>query len=379
MRFVDHGVGGVAALAFVLCGFGASAQAGTVYSGDTIQGVKVISRLDIDDLEPGKKHRFYFEGIAMATGQRWYVPVMVAKGVNPGKKIMLGAGVHGDEISPTDVVRRTFGELDPARMSGSVLAVLDMGRPAKEFVQRKWPTPHQGGSLVDFNRVWPGNEGGSLAHRHAFLIWNNLFKGIIDAAIDYHTGATGSDFALFIFADRRNAEVGRLAELFPVQQIKDDPGLEGTLETAFVEAGIPAITVEVGGPRSFDAAKIAAGVEGARNAIAHYGITGKVGRTAKDSGAFFGNDLEVVRSSSGGFVELLVKLGDMVKAGQKLAIQRNSFGDVVEEFTSAVDGAVAILATDALREPGAHIAEILVQRTDGKCGDGGCPSPEENY
>jgi uncharacterized protein len=314
---------GLAALALVLGMAIDSAYGKTVYTGDTIGGVRVISPLDVNDLEPGKKHRFFFQGIQMATGQHWYVPVMVAKGANPGKKALLGAGVHGDELSPTDVVQRTFAELDPARMSGTVLAVLDMSRPSKEFVQRKWPTPFQGGSLIDMNRVWPGSATRDLTYRHACLIWNNLFKNNIDAAPDFHTAARGADFALFIFADLRNPEVRKLAELFPVQQIKDDPGLDGTLETAFVKAGIPGITVEVGGPRSFDAPKIHVGIEGARNILIAYGMTdGKIGRTAKDSQAFFGNDLEVIRSSTGGFVELLAKLGDKVKAGQKLAIQR---------------------------------------------------------
>jgi predicted deacylase len=357
-----------------------AAGAKTVYTGDTIQGVRVISQLDVNDLEPAKKHRFFFQGIQMGTGQHWYVPVMVAKGANPGKKLMLGAGVHGDELSPIDVVRQVFEELDPTRLSGSVVAVMDIGRPAKEFVQRKWPTPISGGTLIDMNRVWPGNDTAYLPYRHAYLIWNKLFKNNIEAALDFHTAATGGDFTLFIFADLRNPEVRQLAELFPVQQIKDDPGLEGTLETAFVKAGIPAITVELGGPRIFDAPKIRAGVEGARNVMAHYGMTdGKIGRTAKDAGAFFGNDLEVVRSSTGGFVELLVKLGDKVKVGQKLAIQRNSFGDISEEFMSRVEGEVAILGTDALREPGARLMEILVQRTDQKCANGGCPYAGEDY
>src|SRR6516165_5729310 len=33
----------------------------TVYTGDVIQGKKVISALDVNDLERGKKHAFYFE------------------------------------------------------------------------------------------------------------------------------------------------------------------------------------------------------------------------------------------------------------------------------------------------------------------------------
>ena len=54
----------------------ASAQAattsrGTVYTGDMIDGKKVISALNIDDLESGKKHLFYFQGVETTTGQHW--------------------------------------------------------------------------------------------------------------------------------------------------------------------------------------------------------------------------------------------------------------------------------------------------------------------
>jgi uncharacterized protein len=37
-----------------------AASRGTVYTGDMIGGKKVISALNIDDLEPGKKHLFCF-------------------------------------------------------------------------------------------------------------------------------------------------------------------------------------------------------------------------------------------------------------------------------------------------------------------------------
>ena len=48
----------------------------------------------------------------------------------------------------------------------------------------------------------------------------------------------------------------------------------------------------------------------------------------------------------GGFVELLVKLNDKVEAGQGVAIQRNTFGEVVAEYTSGVTGEVACHSTD---------------------------------
>ena len=58
----------------------ADAGAGTVYTGDTIRGKEVVSALDVNDLEAGKRHRLYFQGVETPTGQHCYVSVTVAKG-----------------------------------------------------------------------------------------------------------------------------------------------------------------------------------------------------------------------------------------------------------------------------------------------------------
>ena len=106
--------------------------------------------------------------------------------------------------------------------------------------------------------MWPGNEIGKDAPtRHAGILWNNMFKNNVDVALDYHTSSTGGDFTMFISADFRNPAIEQIARLFPSEQIKNDAGEEGLLEMAFVQAGIPAITVEIGGPRIFDLSKIA--------------------------------------------------------------------------------------------------------------------------
>jgi predicted deacylase len=145
-----------------------------------------------------------------------------------------------------------------------------------------------------------------------------------------------------------------------VDQVMDDPGLEGILETTFVAAGIPAMTVEIGPPRRFDADKIALAVEGSLNVLKHYGVvTGSLGRTAADVGTVFGNGMASIRSTQGGFLELLVDLKDRVEAGQRVALQRNAFGDVVATYHSPVAGVVAIVARDALCEPGSRVMQIL--------------------
>jgi len=358
-----------------------AAGAATVYTGDVIQGKRVISQLDVADLEAGKKHLFYFQGVQMATGQHWYVPVVVAKGAKPGKRVLLISGVHGDEISPVDTVQRTMAALDPAKMSGTVTAVYDISRPAKEAVTRMWPTPQWGSQLIDLNRVWPGNENGSNAPtRHAGLVFNRLLKPNGEVALDYHTAATAGDFTAFIFAKMSKPDIRAMAELFPIEQIKSDPGYAGTLETSLVDAGIPALTIEVGGPRSFDRRKIDMFVEGGLNVLKlHKVIDGPMGRTAKDAGTFRGDAFHTVRATHGGYLELKVDLRSKVAAGQVVAVQRSSFGEVVKEYKTEVAGEISTLQRDALIEPGTRVVQVLFDSPDAKCDGDGCPEEGADY
>ncbi len=345
-------------------------QAATVYTGDQIQGVPVISHLGIENLVSGQKHRFLFRGVQMGTGQHWYVPVVVVKGKQAGKCIALIAGVHGDELSPVSTVQQIIASLEPAQMSGTVIAVYDLSRPAKEFTQAQWPTAQGGGLLIDLNRVWPGDEAGNnTPTRHAGLLWNHLFKHNVEIALDYHTASTGSEFSMFIFADLQQPEIRQIAELFPVEQIKDDPGESGSLEMALIQAGIPAVTIEIGAPRLFDRRKIAMAVEGSLNVLKHYQvIQGEIGQTAKEAKTFVGDAFETVRATTGGYLELLVDLKDWVIPEQTVALQRNSFGDVVAKYQTTVAGEVAIIARDALCEPGSRIMQILYKSTAAKLG-----------
>lgn len=352
-----------------------SAFAATVYTGEVIQDKRVISQLDVSDLEPGKMHRFMFRGAETATGQYWYVPVMVAKGAKPGKRILFVAGNHGDELNPIAAVQATFATLDPAQMSGTAIALIGPSRRGVENISRTWTINVLGGEQVNPNRSWPGREDGNTVERHSWLITNKLILGNVDIGIDHHTGGTGIDFARFVFAYANDPESLKLGELFPVDQIMEDPGLPGTLEYALVQAGIPAITTELGGSRSFVDDMVQLGVDGNANVLAYYGVVpGPVGKTASDMNAFVGNDLETINAVTGGFVTLLVELNDPVVEGQKIAVQRDGFGDVVHEYVSPAAGVIAIVGTDAATDRGTEIATVLVKRAscdDGQCDYGG--------
>jgi predicted deacylase len=351
------------------------APSATVYTGDTIQGKKVVSALDVNDLEPGQKHLLYFQGVQMPTGQYWYVSVTVAKGAKPGKRVVLVSGVHGDEMSSVHTVQTVMNQLDPAEMSGTVMAVTDVSRPAMEGMQRRWPNSGRGVDLIDMNREWPGNENGATApSRHAGLLFNRLLRPNADAAVDFHTGTTGFDVTAFNIAGMDVPEIRAMAELYPVGQIFDNHVYPGVLHNAFVDVGIPSFTPEIGAARVLNLEMISLFVEGTMNVLKHHDIlAGPMGRTGKDVDVFIGNSALPILATQGGLVEHLVKLNDKVEAGQKVAIQRNSFGEVVAEYTSSVAGEVTGQRSDAMSEPGNPLAFILFHKATP---DGGETYPE---
>lgn len=344
-----------------------SAQAaprGTVYTGDVIQGKKIVSSLDVNDLEPGKKHLLYFQGVEMPTGQHWYVSVTVAKGAKPGKRGVLTSGVHGDEMSSVHTVQTVMNQLDPAQMSGTVMAVTDVSPPALESMQRRWPNQGRGIDLIDMNREWPGNENGATApSRHAGLLFNRLLRPNADFAIDFHTGTTGFEVTAFNIGGMDVPEVKAMVDLYPVGQIFDNHVYPGVLHNAFIDAGIPSFTPEIGAARVLDLKMTSPFVEGTMNVLKHHGIVaGPMGRTGKDVTVFVGNSAFPILATQGGLVEHLVKLNDKVQAGQKVAIQRNSFGEVVAEYTSSVAGEITGLRSDAMSEPGNPLTFILFHK-----------------
>ena len=341
------------------------AREGTIYAGDVIQGKKVVSALDVNDLEPGRKHFLYFQGVQMSTGQHWYVSVTVAKGAKPGKRAVLVSGVHGDEMSSVHTVQTVVNQLNPAEMSGTVTAVTDVSRPAMEGMQRRWPNSGRGADLIDMNREWPGNENGvTAASRHAWLLFNRLLRPNADFAIDFHTGTTGFDVTAFNIGGMDVPEIKAMLDLYPVGQIFNNHVYPGVLHNAFVDVGIPAFTPEIGAARVLNLEMIQLFVEGTMNVLKHHGIVaGPMGRTGKDVRVFVGDSAFPIMAIQGGLVEHLVKLNDKVETGQKVAIQRNSFGEVVAEYTSSVAGEVTGQRSEALSEPGNPLTFILFNKT----------------
>jgi predicted deacylase len=152
-----------------------------------MDGVPVISALDVSDLPSASLSRFYFRATDQAAGQGWYVPVLVAKGAKPGKRLLLTAAVHGDELNGIAVIQDLFKDLDPKQLSGVVIGVPGLNQPGLLQAARGFH-PSEGAGTSNLNRKMPGNvNSDDIADVYAGRLWTGLFLGNADLAISIRT------------------------------------------------------------------------------------------------------------------------------------------------------------------------------------------------
>ncbi|MBL4837317.1 MAG: succinylglutamate desuccinylase/aspartoacylase family protein [Kordiimonadaceae bacterium] len=332
-------------------------DAGYVATGDVQAGIAVIRSLDVDNLPAGRFH-FYFHAGWKATGQKFYVPVMVLKGEKPGKRLMITAAVHGDELNGIAVIHQLFAQVAPNDLTGTLIGVPGINQPGLQAGNRHY-VGSGGSTMVDPNRQFPGKKtGGDAASLYVGNLWYHLLKDNADLAIDLHTQTRGTAYPLFVFADFSNSTAQQMAYGLLPDMIKQDPGQKGTLETAFVSAGIPAVTFELGEAGRWQQTTISRAVDGILNVMRQQKVI--AGPVVKPLVApYVGKHYTNVYSREGGMVHIHVALKDSVKKGQHIATMVDPFGQEVRRYFAPHDGRVLAVAIDPLREAGAMLVRVL--------------------
>lgn len=316
-----------------------------------------IQALDVDALPCGE-HKLWFAVATDAIGHPQTLPLRVFKGAKLGKRIVITAGVHGDEQNGILTAQRLARELVGKDVAGTVTIVPTVNLSGIARHSRDFHSAAPDSSSANLNRVFPGNPTGDDASRYANSLWENLLKPNADLAIDLHSQTSGSAYPLYAFADYRLEDAIRMARLINPDVILNDPGDPGILETVYNRAGIPSITIEVGIGRYTDLEMVERATNGVLNILKSYEvIEGKA--DSAQLPCVEGKEIVSVRANQGGFVICHVDLMDSVTEGQKLATQYNSFGDEVDIYYAPVEGTVISHNVESVRAPGSLVVRLI--------------------
>lgn len=290
-----------------------------------------------------------FDGGAVTT------PVTVVHGSLPGPKLCLTAAVHGDELNGVEVVRRIANDIDPATLSGTVIAVpvvnlMGFSRGTRYLPDRR-----------DLNRFFPGSPYGSAASRIAF----SLFKSVVqycDAVVDFHTGSFDRANLPQVRGDLTLPRVLELTRGFGATPVLHSPGTRGMLRLAATDHGIPAVTFEVGAPLRLEPEQIDFAVEAIQSLMHALGMTRSFRMFSEPQATFY--ESRWVRANHGGMLFSAVKLGDRVRQGQRLGKVVDALDNTEHEVKSPYRGRVIGMALNQLVLPGFAAYHIGIETSE---------------
>jgi uncharacterized protein len=292
---------------------------------------------------PGARARLEWTASQSFAGSEVVSPVVVMHGVRPGTVLCLTAAIHGDELNGVEIVRRLTRSIDPQALSGTVIAVpivnlFGFSRNSRYLPDRR-----------DLNRFFPGSSRGSIAARIAHSFFTNVVRHC-DALVDFHTGSFDRSNLPQVRADLRLPDVLRFARGFGAVPVLHSDGNRGMLRVAASQAGIPAVTFEVGAPAILQPAEINAGVR-AVGALLHYlGMTPIAPGEQEPQAIFY--DSVWVRANGGGLLISEVELGQRVVPGQRLGVVIDPIQDIEREIVAPLYGRLIGMARNQVVLPG---------------------------
>lgn len=308
------------------------------------------------------------------------LPLTVIHGAEPGPMLSITAGIHGAEYNGIYTCMRLGKEIDPRKLRGTLVMVPVVNVPSFE-TRTPFVNPIDGQNV---NRVFPGKKIGTISEQIAYTVFEQVIRPA-DAFIDLHSGDLYEVIPLHTCCQRVGDPVldgksERLARLFDIgwlnimgKGIDDLSASEDEQGTYFAGlqsgvtsvgnaalAGVPAILIEAGGGGTLDQDVVNMEIKGIHNVMRELGMLEGEGKEEVTHRACYG--MYIMKSRFGGFLIPDVKIGDEIKAGQRIGEMQNLRGEVVATFTSPMTGVVLMMYTTPVRSSGETI--LIMGKTD---------------
>jgi predicted deacylase len=183
------------------------------------------------------------------------LPVSVFRGEEEGPTLLLIAGVHGNELTGIEVLRRMIAGkmLIPER--GTVIAMPLVNPHGFLHKSREFPDGR------DLNRNFPGHKVGSLASQVAYVMMNEILP-YADVAIDLHAGGTNRYNVPQVRCHLENPKELALAQVFGAGFIVSSKYRENSFREKASKKGIPTLVYEGGESLRLDEKPVEVGIEG---------------------------------------------------------------------------------------------------------------------
>ncbi len=312
--------------------------------------IPTIETFNLEDTPKQSIRCFWLKIISDGLGKPVSVPIMVARGKEDYPILGLTAAVHGNELNGIPVIQRLFNEIDVKELKGVIIGIPIANIPA--FLRKK----RRFNDGVDLNHIMPGKKDGNVSQVYAYRFVNRIVKHF-DYLLDLHTASFGRINSYYIRADMKHPVTRKLALLQNAQIIVHNPPSDGTLRGAADELDIPAITLEVGNPNTFQKKMIRSGISGIHNTLSYLEMTEDEIEQPEEESVICKSSVWIY-TDTGGLLTVPVNLTDRVKKGDSIAIIRDVFGNLIREYFAPEDGIVIGKSVSPVNQTGGRILHL---------------------
>jgi predicted deacylase len=284
------------------------------------------------------------------------VPLVLVNGSRPGPRVGVTGGIHGAEYVSIAALREVALSLDPAAVTGSLVASL-ISNPAAYAARAIYVDPLDGRNL---NRVFPGDPAGGPTERLASWLWRHVIEPS-ERFLDVHCGDMNEALVSFCgIEETGDPKVDRMsramADAYALDYLVYGP-TPGSTTSAAAAAGIPAVLGEVGGQGLWPASDVALHAAGLRRALHAAGLIPEPEPGPRRATRVLARDVWL-RSEVGGCWHPAVSVGDEVAEGQRLGEVQDAFGATLRTVTAPLSGVVLFRVTSLAMNPGDPLLAI---------------------
>ena len=309
-------------------------------------------------VEPGKKK----SGFLMIGGGEFQLPATILHGEQPGKTVLITAGIHAEEYVGIQSALELSEMLKVQKIAGTVVIVKVVNRKAIEV--RSGSESHEDGK--NLNRVFPGDREGTWSERLAYAIEKELLS-IADYYIDLHSGDSYEQLTPYVYyagaAAKEVVEQSReMAQQADVPYMVGSNVAMGGCYNYAASLGIPSILLERGQMGGWTKEESHSTRRDVRNILCHLGIY----QGEKDYRNYYPlevKDLCYQAANEQGLWYPCKKPGDMIQQGDILGVIKDYEGKILE-VCKAEYGGVILYQTGSLQvqESGSVIAYGRISR-----------------
>ena len=266
------------------------------------------------------------------------IPVTVIYGKNRGKTICISAGIHNCEYTSIQTAIDLANEFNPDNING-ILIILHTVNYSGFFKRVSRIVPEDNKNL---NRVFPGEENGTVSEKIAFAFSKYLYPQL-DFFIDLHGGDLFEEVMPFIYApgigEKEVIDFShKVASNISLPVRVRSKASTGAYNSAAIQ-GVPSLLIEIGGNGNIESKNLDRYKSSLKEFLAYLEVIEYVTSSKSEEQKEI-TQANYLESPCEGYWYPRFKAGDLVEKDDILGEIKDCFGKELCTFRAEFDGII---------------------------------------